>query len=182
MKKFINSLYGKISVVFLVLLLIVGVVQILISINSSLNFVRESDQQLNRNLAQDLANEFKPFLKDSLDTEGIKHTIHHLMVMNPRVEIYLLDEVGTQSSLRRLTKWSPQCNCYVMGTAITKFRHDRFAAVLTKTTTNKVVPKLRVDFVKRKIFLRTNKSPDSATIRSGSLLRCSILDSRSSLI
>ena len=79
---------------FLVLLLIVGVVQILISINSSLNFVRESDQQLNRNLAQDLANEFKAFLKDSLDTEGIEHTIHHLMIMNPRVEIYLLDEVG----------------------------------------------------------------------------------------
>jgi len=94
MKKFINSLYGKISAVFLALLLIVGVVQILISVNSSLNFVRESDQQLNRNLAQDLANEFKAFLKDSLDTEGIEHTIHHLMVMNPRVEIYLLDEVG----------------------------------------------------------------------------------------
>ena len=94
MNKFINSLYGRISAVFLILLLIVGVVQILITINSSLKFVWESEQQLNRNLAQDLANEFKPFLKDSLGTEGIEHTIHHLMVMNPRVEIYLLDEVG----------------------------------------------------------------------------------------
>ena len=94
MNKFTHSLYGKISAVFLVLLLVLGVVQILISVNSSLNFVRESEQQLNRNLGQDLANEFKPFLKDSLDTEGIEHTIHHLMVMNPRVEIYLLDENG----------------------------------------------------------------------------------------
>ncbi len=94
MNKFINSLYGRISAVFLILLLIVGVVQILITINSSLKFVWESEQHLNRNLAQDLANEFKPFLKDSLGTEGIEHTIHHLMVMNPRVEIYLLDEVG----------------------------------------------------------------------------------------
>ena len=94
MNKFINSLYGRISAVFLILLLIVGVVQILITINSSLKFVWESEQHLNRNLAQDLANEFKPFLKDSLGAEGIEHTIHHLMVMNPRVEIYLLDEVG----------------------------------------------------------------------------------------
>ena len=90
MNKFINSLYGRISAVFLILLLIVGVVQILITINSSLKFVWESEQHLNRNLAQDLANEFKPFLKDSLGAEGFEHTIHHLMVMNPRVEIYLL--------------------------------------------------------------------------------------------
>ena len=42
MNKFINSLYGRISAVFLILLLIVGVVQILITINSSLKFVWES--------------------------------------------------------------------------------------------------------------------------------------------
>ncbi|NIR52793.1 HAMP domain-containing protein [candidate division KSB1 bacterium] len=41
-----------------------------------------------------MANEFRPFLEDSLDYEGIGHTIHHLMVMNPRVEIYLLNERG----------------------------------------------------------------------------------------
>lgn len=94
MKKFFQSLYGKISAIFLVLLLLLGVVQIFISVNSSLNFVRESDQQLNRNLARDLAKEFASFLKDSLDYGGIEHTIHDLMVMNPRVEIYLLDEGG----------------------------------------------------------------------------------------
>jgi len=89
-----QTLYGKISAIFLGLLLTLGVVLIIISVHSSMNFVRESDQALNRNLAQDLAKEFKPFLTDSLDYGGIEHTIHQLMVMNPRVEIYLLDGHG----------------------------------------------------------------------------------------
>ena len=94
MKQFVRSLYGKISIVFLGLLLISGFIQILLSVNSSLDFVRESDQKVNLTLARDLAEKFLPFLEDSLDVPGIEHTIHELMVMNPRVEIYLLDETG----------------------------------------------------------------------------------------
>jgi len=59
-----------------------------------MNFVSESDQKLNFNLAGDLAKEFTPFLKDSIDYGGIMHTMHYMMVMNPRVEIYMLDEKG----------------------------------------------------------------------------------------
>lgn len=94
MTKLTDSLYGKISIVFLVLLIVLAVVQILVSVNSSMVFVKESDQQLNRSLAQDLAKKFKPFLKDSVNYAGIDQTIHELMVMNPRVEIYLLDATG----------------------------------------------------------------------------------------
>lgn len=93
-KKFFHSLYGKISAIFLILLLTLGVIHIWVSVNSSMNFMRESDQVLNKNLAGDLANKLKPFLSDSLDHAGIGHTIHELMVMNPRVEIYLLDGRG----------------------------------------------------------------------------------------
>ncbi len=94
MRHFFSTLYGKISAVFLVLILGLGLVQIWFSVQASMNFVRETDQQLNRHLARDLANEFRPFLEDSLDSAGIEHTIHTLMVMNPRVEIYLLDDHG----------------------------------------------------------------------------------------
>lgn len=94
MKQFVRSLYGKISIVFLGLLSISGFIQILLSVNSSLDFVQESDQKVNLTLARDLAEKFLPFLEDSLDLPGIEHTIHELMVMNPRVEIYLLDETG----------------------------------------------------------------------------------------
>ena len=95
MKLKFNSLYWKISGIFLLLLLILGSIQIVVSVRSSMNLVKESDQKLNRTLAHDLAAKFSPFLKDSLDYGGIEHTIHDLMVMNPRVEIYLLDESGS---------------------------------------------------------------------------------------
>ncbi len=94
MKRWTLSLYAKIAAVFLILLLFQGMIHILLSVNSSMNFVIETDQKLNRDLARDLAKEFRPFLQDSLDYAGIEHTIHELMVMNPRVEIYLLDARG----------------------------------------------------------------------------------------
>lgn len=94
MKNFFHTLYGKISAAFLVLLMILGLIQTWVSVQSSMNFVNESDQKLNLNLARDLAKEFTPFLKDSIDYDNIKHTMHYMMVMNPRVEIYLLDGQG----------------------------------------------------------------------------------------
>ena len=94
MKSIFHSLYARISAVFLLLLLAMGVTIALVSMQASLNFVLESDQRLNRSLARDLAKELLPFLSDSLDFEGIDHQIHHLMVMNPRVEIYLLNDDG----------------------------------------------------------------------------------------
>jgi len=94
MKNVLHTLYGKISAAFLVLLLILGLVQTLVSVHSSMSFVNESDQKLNLNLARDLAKEFTPFLKDSIAYGDIMHTMHYMMVMNPRVEIYMLDGNG----------------------------------------------------------------------------------------
>ncbi len=94
MKKLFHTLYGKISAVFLLLLLVLGLIQTWVSVHSSMNFISESDQKLNLNLARDLAKEFTPFLKDSIAYGDIMHTMHYMMVMNPRVEIYMLDENG----------------------------------------------------------------------------------------
>ncbi len=94
MKGIFHSLYAKISAVFLILLLLLVVVQILVSINSSLRFVNESEQKLNRHLARDIAKEFEPFIQDSINYGEIERTIHYLMVINPRIEIYLLDQNG----------------------------------------------------------------------------------------
>lgn len=94
MKNFFRTLYGKISIIFLSLLIVMVMIQIWVSVNTSQRFVQESDQKLNRDLAKNIALEFKPFLKDSIHYSEIEHTMHYLMVMNPRVEIYLLDDNG----------------------------------------------------------------------------------------
>ena len=94
MKKFFQSFYGKLSIVFLILLIIMGVVQVLITVQASMEYVSEAEQKVNIRLARDVAAEFSPFLTDSLDIAPIEHQIHYMMVINPKIEIYLLDEQG----------------------------------------------------------------------------------------
>lgn len=94
MKKFFYSFYGKLSVVFLFLILVMGSIQYLVVYNANQSIQMEAEQKLNRDLAKNMAFELKPFLKDSLDMQNIEHSLHYMMVMNPKVEIYLLDNVG----------------------------------------------------------------------------------------
>ena len=94
MKKFLSSIYGRIALLFLVLLIILAAIQIIFILNFSSKFFSESDQKLNRGLARDLAAKFKPFLADTLDYDSIKHSFKEMMVLNPRVEFYLLDHNG----------------------------------------------------------------------------------------
>jgi len=90
----LNSLYGKVSGIFLLVLLGLGGVQLYLYLQTSIEFAAETDQKLNRQLAADLAKRFKPYLEERFDKEAIGHTFQELMVMNPRVEIYLVDEEG----------------------------------------------------------------------------------------
>ncbi len=59
-----------------------------------MKFVDETEQKLNISLAQNMADELTPFLKDTLSIAKIKDKIHYMMVFNPSIEIYLLDESG----------------------------------------------------------------------------------------
>jgi hypothetical protein len=94
MKSFFQSFYGKLSAIFLILLLLMAVIQIFITIDASRSFYSQTDQALNQNLAKDIAKEFTPAVQDSLDMAAIEHMMHYMMVMNPKIEIYLLDNKG----------------------------------------------------------------------------------------
>ncbi|GAB4344120.1 MAG: ATP-binding protein [Calditrichia bacterium] len=94
MKKLLHSFYGKLSIVFLLLLILMGAALVLIVIRSSTHFLEEADQTLNLRLARDMAADFEPALRDSIDFKAIGHMIHYMMVINPKIEIYLLDETG----------------------------------------------------------------------------------------
>lgn len=95
MKKLLNSFYAKISALFLVLLLLLGSVQIYIAYRTSRQFISEAEQKLNSDLASKMAAELQPQVEDGLDKQQIKSSIHYMMVFNPRIEIYLLDEQGS---------------------------------------------------------------------------------------
>ena len=94
MKRFFTSFYGKLTAVFLLVLIIMGVGQVVITTKSFVSFNQEVDQRLNLTLAKDMAFELTSILDEELDFALIGERIHYMMVMNPKIEIYLLNEAG----------------------------------------------------------------------------------------
>jgi signal transduction histidine kinase len=84
----------KVSLLFLVLLIIMGLAQVLISVRITEKRQIEADQLVNLELARDMAREIDPYVHDDIDTEKIGSIMHYMMVMNPKIEIYLLDDGG----------------------------------------------------------------------------------------
>lgn len=95
MKNLFSSFYVRLSILFLILLLVVGAIYIAISVRSSIAFVRDADQRMNSNLAHSVALEVEPLVRDSIDNDAMGHLLHYLMVINPHIEIYLLDSTGS---------------------------------------------------------------------------------------
>lgn len=93
MKKF-NILYLKISTTLLVLLAVLGFMYVWISHYVAEDYVQEINQKLYGGIAQSTANEVKPWVNGKVDTTAIQDIMHSMMVMNPSVEVYLLDTVG----------------------------------------------------------------------------------------
>ncbi len=91
---FFRSFYGKLTAVFLLVLLMLGLAQIVITTRSFISFNQEVDQHLNIDLAKDMAFELTSLLGEDLDFDLIGERIHYMMVMNPKIEIYLLDGDG----------------------------------------------------------------------------------------
>ena len=93
MEKFSN-LYWRISLAFFFTLLVVGGCYIYITIQSSGKYVQQVNQQLNRNIAKDIAKSTIPLKDTGMDKKAIEDMIHSVMVINPSLEVYLLDSTG----------------------------------------------------------------------------------------
>lgn len=90
----LRTVYGRISLTFLLLLMVIGGIQIFISVKSSVNYVCEASQKLNFALATGLANACAEYLQDSIDYKAINETMAHLQLINPGVNAYMLDQNG----------------------------------------------------------------------------------------
>ena len=94
MTAFFRSFYWKLSIIFLALLIILAVVEIWITIDATRNFHAKTEQTLNARLAKDIIPDIAPVVKDSIDTDAIMHQMHFMMLVNPKIEIYLIDNSG----------------------------------------------------------------------------------------
>ncbi len=90
----LRSFYAKISFVFLALLLLLSAAYILVTFRSALRLIDEVEQKLYSEYAGHIASELQPLVENGLQISHIKQAIHYMMVADPRVEIYLLDNSG----------------------------------------------------------------------------------------
>lgn len=94
-----NKLIKKLSISFLLIIILMGVIYVLLSLFFSYKFYEETTQKLNANIANHLIEEkFKdvsPFLEDgSINKPLFGDIMHDMMAVNRSIEVYLLDETG----------------------------------------------------------------------------------------
>ncbi len=126
-----KSLYSKIAAGLALLFLIVGVLFIGITVFSTDMYQQEVNQKLNTNLASQIVKE-RLLMKDGqVDQDALKDIFHMLMVINPGIEIYLLDINGKiltysapQGSVKRQTVSLGPINKYLNESLTQPFQGD----------------------------------------------------------
>ncbi|MGA7979829.1 MAG: ATP-binding protein [Chromatiaceae bacterium] len=91
----LRTLYAKLALGLGLLLLLVGVLYAVLTISAARDYVQEVSQRFNRNLARDLVMDRDLVQGGQIDEAALKETFHEYMVINPSIEIYLLDPKGT---------------------------------------------------------------------------------------
>lgn len=89
-----GNLFLKLSLLFFVILLAIGLSYFYLSLNMAEVHFMEKNQKLNAGIAKSLVDEIKPF-SDGEISGSAKHTImHSMMGVNPYIEVYLLGSDG----------------------------------------------------------------------------------------
>jgi signal transduction histidine kinase len=90
----LNSLYSKLAVVLLGLFFLIGITFVLVSVYSTEMYQQEVNQKLNHEVARLIVSE-KIIMQDNrVNEDALEEIFHMLMVVNPSIEVYLLDPVG----------------------------------------------------------------------------------------
>jgi two-component system OmpR family sensor kinase len=90
-----GSLYSKLAAVLTGLFCLVGLAIIVVTIFSTDMYQQEVNQRLNSKLADHIVAERLLMQDNRVNQEALEEIFHMLMVINPSIEIYLLDTEGT---------------------------------------------------------------------------------------
>jgi signal transduction histidine kinase len=96
-----NSLFWKISLVFFLLLAGVGLMYTYVSYHYSKSYLEDVNQQLNRNTAKNIVENSTPFYNGEVIKPALDEMFHHIMAINPSLEVYLVDPKG------KIIAWYP---------------------------------------------------------------------------
>ncbi len=90
-----SHLYWKISAIFILILVLFAGISLYISVRSASKYSVEVNQKMNWNLARNAVDLIKPkFENGTVNKEAVEDILHSMMVINPSLEIYLLNPEG----------------------------------------------------------------------------------------
>lgn len=90
-----NTLYGKLAALLFGLFCVIGSVAVMLTLYATQSYFQEVSQKLNRTLAERMVSEKVLMQEGRINDEVLKEVFHQLMVINPSIEVYLLDAAGT---------------------------------------------------------------------------------------
>ncbi len=94
MRPVFQTLYAKLALGLVVLIAAMGLVYALVSVSATRHYLAEVNQQVNRELARNLVADRDLVAEGRLDESALKSMFHDYMLINPSIEIYLLDLDG----------------------------------------------------------------------------------------
>jgi signal transduction histidine kinase len=90
----IATLYGKLVAILLALVVFIGAIGILFFLYTERVYQQEANQRINHDLAANLVAGDVLLVDGQVNEQGLEHVFHSLMVVNPNIEVYLLDLEG----------------------------------------------------------------------------------------
>src|SRR5690349_3310460 len=90
-----RTLYSKLAAVLLALFLMVGIISVAATLHFFEQYNEESNQRLNLNLAQHLLQQNPLGTVGEPDKERLRRLFDMQMIINPSIQIYLLDATGS---------------------------------------------------------------------------------------
>jgi len=92
--RFFHSIIWKIGAAFLLILLILSIAYTYISAFTAEMYFQEANQNLNAEVASHIASEADYFVDGKVNEPVLKNTFHNIMIINPSLEVYLLNNEG----------------------------------------------------------------------------------------
>jgi signal transduction histidine kinase len=89
-----HTLYARLSLSLAGLLVVVAILFAVLTVGATRHYLQEVNQRFNRDLAQNLVSDRNLVRQGELDEAALEETFHYYMVINPSIEIYLLDATG----------------------------------------------------------------------------------------
>jgi signal transduction histidine kinase len=88
------TLRVRLTLALVGLVLLLGILHVGSTWITTEAYIREVNQKLNLDLAEKIADETSLIRAGSVDSAALEHLFHSLMVINPSIELYLLDPEG----------------------------------------------------------------------------------------